>query len=81
MAGFSALSLLVLGWTLKDFEKGLRHAVAVVVMIAGTILAVDVAWPHHPQGQRTATQENDRTGIQEINSTTHSDDQLPGHAL
>jgi hypothetical protein len=42
---------------LSDFEKGLRHAVALVVMVAGSILALDVAWPHHRQ--RPATREND----------------------
>lgn len=50
------LSLWALGWTPQGVEVGLRHVVVVAVMLAGTILAVDVAWPH-PRGTDPGVEE------------------------
>ena len=73
------LSLLVLGWTVTNVENRLRQAVAIMVMIAGSILALDVAWPPQPRGQHPAPQEAEQTGIEQTDSTSTArpDDQPP----
>jgi hypothetical protein len=76
------LSLLVLGWTLSDFEEGLRHAVALVVMVAGSILALDVAWPHQPRAT-PGNPRDDQARMEEGGDSprAHPDDQPSSQAL